>query len=140
MEIITFFLLYFMIEADQIRFVLALVLAAPLSYLIRKLPDYQMRFWYSFIVGTLLQFFVYGVDIWMSFVAHLVIYQIIKIRGRKCGALITGLSIFSLSVYHIYRLIVDYGNWTLDISTVFMPMVCKYSLFAYAYQDGGESE
>lgn len=45
-----------------------------------------------------------------------------------------------LSVYHIYRLITDYGSWTLDVSTILMGNVCKYSLFAYSYQDGAEED
>ena len=31
---------------------------------------------------------------------------------------------------------VDYGGWTLDVSVIIMTMVCKYSEFAYALQDG----
>lgn len=74
----------------------------------------------------------------MPFLVHLVVYSIIKLKGRKCGALVTGISIAALSIYHIYRVIVDYGSWTLDISTILMSMVCKYSLFAYSYEDGGQ--
>lgn len=33
-------------------------------------------------------------------------------------------------------MIVDYGGWNLDVSTIIMSNICKYSLFAYAYQDG----
>ena len=80
--------------------------------------------------------YVYGWDVWIPFVAHLCVYAIIKIKGRKCGALVTGVTIVALSVYHVYRLIDDYGSWTLDITTILMPMICKYSLFAYAYEDG----
>ena len=43
---------------------------------------------------------------------------------------------FLLSTYHIYRMNVDYGGWTLDVSVVIMMNVCKYSEFAYALQDG----
>lgn len=45
-----------------------------------------------------------------------------------------------LSVYHIYRLITDYGSWKIDVATFFMMVVCKYSSFAYAYEDGGKSD
>ncbi len=83
-----------------------------------------------------MQLFVFGFDIWLPILVHIIIYYIIAFNGPKSGKFITILSIASLSVYHIYRMIVDYGNWTLDVSTILMPMVCKYSLFAYAYQDG----
>lgn len=128
------------LSEDQIKFISGIVLSVPLSYFLRKIPITCNRYLYSFIMGTLLQLFVYGYDIWMPFLVHLIVYAIIKIKGRNCGALITGISIVALSVYHIYRLIVDYGSWILDISTILMSMVCKYSLFAYSYEDGGKDK
>ena len=128
------------LSEDQIKFIAGIVLSVPLSYFLRKIPITCNRYFYSFIMGTLLQLFVYGYDIWMPFLVHLIVYAIIKIKGRNCGALITGISIVALSVYHIYRLIVDYGSWILDISTILMSMVCKYSLFAYSYEDGGKDK
>lgn len=118
---------------DQIKFIVGIVVSVPLSYYLRKIPNSDNRYLYSFVLGTALQLFVYGLDIWMPFLVHLIIYAMIKIKGRNCGAFVTGISIIALSVYHIYRLIVDYGSWNLDISTILMSMVCKYSLFAYAY-------
>ena len=128
------------LSEDQIKFISGIILSVPLSYLIRKIPISCNRYLYSFVMGTLLQLFVYGYDIWMPFLVHLIVYAIIKIKGRKSGALITGISIVALSIYHIYRLIVDYGSWILDISTILMSMVCKYSLFAYSYEDGGKDK
>ena len=128
------------LSEDQAKFVIGLIVSIPLSYYLRKLKTKNHRYLYSIILGTLLQFFVYGYDIWMPFLIHLIVYGLIKIKGRKCGALVTGTTIIALSIYHIYRLIVDYGSWILDISTILMSMVCKYSLFAYAYEDGGKSK
>jgi hypothetical protein len=121
------------ITEDQLRFIIAIILSVPLSFVLRKIKNNSIRGWYSFCVGTLLQYYVYGTDIWMTFVMHLTIFAIIKVKGRKSGGVVTAFSILSLSIYHIYRLIVDYGSWILDISTILMSMVCKYSLFAYAY-------
>jgi hypothetical protein len=71
---------------------------------------------------------------------HCLVYGLIVVNGRKCGFLVTAVSMALLSVYHIYRLITDYGSWTLDVSTILMGNVCKYSLFAYSYQDGAEDD
>ena len=35
-------------------------------------------------------------------------------------------------------MIVDYGGWKMDITTVIMGLVCKYSLLAYAVEDGNK--
>lgn len=40
-----------------------------------------------------------------------------------------------LSAIHIYRMIFDYGNWTLDINVILMINVCKYSSVAFCYYD-----
>ena len=128
------------LSEDQIKFIGGIIASVPLSYFQRKIKTKSQRYLYSFILGTLLQFFVYGFDIWMPFLMHLVVYGLIKVKGRKSGALITSTTMIALSVYHIYRLIVDYGSWVLDISTILMSMVCKYSLFAYAYEDGGKNK
>lgn len=42
-----------------------------------------------------------------------------------------------LLAYHINRLFTAYGSWNVDLSMILMLYVAKYSLFAYAYEDGG---
>lgn len=118
---------------DQIKFIAGIIISVPLSFYLRKLTATSQRYLYSFVLGTALQLFVYGWDIWMPFLVHFAVYAIIKIKGRHCGAFVTGISMVALSIYHIQRLITDYGSWILDISTILMSMVCKYSLFAYSY-------
>jgi hypothetical protein len=125
-----------MLTDDQIRLVLALVISIPISLPIRYLPSKLIRSLYSFLMGTALQYYVYGTDIWLTFTQHIVVYIIILIKGRNCGGLVTAYVMVTLFGYHIYRMIVDYGGWTFDVSTIMMTMVCKYSMFAFAYQDG----
>lgn len=67
---------------------------------------------------------------------HILVYLLVKINPRRCGKHVTVVSLVLLSIYHVYRMIVDYGGWTMDISTIMMSNVNKYSLFAYSYQDG----
>ena len=91
---------------------------------------------YSFTLGTLIQFYVYGTDIYLIFLMHALIYFLVKINPNRCGKHVTVVSLALLSIYHVYRMVVDYGGWKMDISTIMMSNVNKYSLFAYAYQDG----
>ena len=68
---------------------------------------------------------------------HIFIYVLIKsIKREQCGPIITIVAIFVSSAYHIYNLIYHYASWNVDISTILMGAVCKYSLFAFSYQDG----
>ena len=67
-------------------------------------------------------------------------YGLILKKGRNCGFLVTVSAILGLSFYQIYKMVINYGGWTLDVSTIIMGNVCKYSLFAYSYEDGGKSD
>ena len=126
-----------MISDDQIRVIVSLILSIPISLPIKYIPSLLLRSLYSFIIGTALQYYVYGSDIWQTFLQHLIVYAIIRIKGRKCGGFVTTYVVLTLFISHVYRMITDYGSWVLDITTIMMTMVCKYSMFAYAYQDGG---
>ena len=85
----------------------------------------------SLILGTVLQFYVYGSDIPFIFIVHALMYTICYSFPKKCGGIVTLLSLSILSSYHIYRMIINYGSWTLDVSTVLMTITCKYSMVAY---------
>lgn len=129
-----------MISDDQIRFLSAILYSIPLSLILRYIPSPVLRKYFSLIMGTLLQFYVYRYELWLPFVTHSLIYGLILLKGRQCGKLITAVSVILLSVYHIYRMVLDYGGWNLDVSTILMMLVCKYSMFAFAYQDGAVPE
>lgn len=122
-----------MLPDDQIRFLAATLLAVPLAILLRYIPSYNQRRFYSITTATILQYYVYSNELWIVFLLHSLIYAIISFKGRKCGAFVTIVSILILSIYHIYRMVSNYGGWELDVSTMLMLNVCKYSLFAFAY-------
>ena len=68
------------------------------------------------------------------------IYILILVKGRNCGFVVTLLGMLLLSSYFLYRMIVAYGEWRIDLSFILMGNVSKYSYFAYAYQDGGKTD
>ncbi len=125
-----------MLEDDKIRVVFTILLSVPLCFILRQLKG-ALRKYYSLFFGFALQYYMYGSDVWLAYTFHLSVYLLILIKGRKCGCLVTVLSIVAGSSYHIYRFIVAYGSWDMDLSTILMGNVCKYSYFAYSYQDGG---
>lgn len=45
-----------------------------------------------------------------------------------------------LSGSHIYRMIVNFGGWEMDITTYTMILTAKLSALAFCYKDGGEEE
>ncbi len=41
-----------------------------------------------------------------------------------------------LGTYHVHRLVTNYGSTDIELSFILMLYVAKYSLLAFAYQDG----
>lgn len=129
-----------MLSDDQTRIILGLLFSVPIGYGFRYIRQVDMRELYSIIAGTLLQYYVYGSSIALVFALHALVYLLAYLNIKNLGFVVTFLSMGLLSIYHIYRLVVDYGGWTMDVSTIIMMNVCKYSEFAYALQDGKTDE
>jgi hypothetical protein len=123
------------LPVDQIRLILTSMLCIPLSYMILKIGKTSLRILYSVFVGTLIQIYVYSEypgQLAILYLMSLVVYFIVKYKRRNCGKIVTFGSMLVLSTMHIYRLITDYGSWKVDVTTILMMVVCKYSSFAYA--------
>jgi lysophospholipid acyltransferase len=125
-----------MISDDQIRVLSSMLACIPLSYFLPKIGNVYLREIYSIVLGTVIQFYIYGKDLVMVFALHAVVYGLVMANRRYCGTVVTTVSLALLSVYHVYRMMIDYGGWSLDISTIMMCNVNKYSFFAFSYQDG----
>lgn len=130
---------YFNLPVDQIRIIISQMYSLILSFILYFLKDPALRKLYSLFFGTLLQIYVYKKNYYQyAFLLLQIVgvYLICMYYRSKCGLIVTVLSVFSLSVCHIYRMLTDYGGWQIQISTLLMMTVCKFSLFAYQCQDG----
>lgn len=128
------------LPTDQVRLVLGNLLLIMLSFYLPKINSIDSRKHFSAIFGTLIQTYIYSDEpfkLLIVFVIHVVVYVVCKFVPRKtCGRDVTLFSMAVLSTYHVYRMVTDYGSWKIDVATIFMMFVCKYSSFVYAYQDG----
>lgn len=129
-----------MIDADSLRLCLGLLALLPLSYLLQRIQTRRMREFYSTVGGFLLQLMVYRGHMLPIYVQHFIVFAMIRLKGRRCGALVTLQAMLFLSAYHIHEYLTDYGGWSMRASGLLMILVCKYSLLAYDLQDGGEDE
>lgn len=129
-----------MLPEDQMRVILMLVISIPLSLMLRRIHNQSLRKCFSIVTSLGIQYATYGPQLAIAILMHFLVYGLIVYKGRNSGLFITSTSMILLSAYHIYRLIVDYGSWTLDVSTILMGNVGKYSYFAYAYEDGGKTD
>jgi hypothetical protein len=63
------------------------------------------------------------------------------IFGRKVSSFyILLFNILYLSVLHLRRMIYKYGHWGIEVDTLYMMSICKFSSIAFAYEDGGKKE
>jgi lysophospholipid acyltransferase len=63
------------------------------------------------------------------------VYILMIVFKKNAGKVIFVETFIFLSFFHLYRQIFDYGSWRLDITTITMMLVCKYTAFAFSYAD-----
>lgn len=69
------------------------------------------------------------------YLQQLIVFALLRSKISS-GALVTAESVVYLAIYHFHEIIYSYGEWTMDASALLMILVCKYSLLAYALEDG----
>ena len=124
--------------AEQIILIMTIASAIPFSLVNYFIHNKTPRLIYSLVVGFILQYSIYGINIWHTLFSTITSYLFVYFYGRKVSPfyLLIG-TMIHLSYLNIYRMIVDYGGWMIDdISTIYMVELAKFSAFAFSYDDG----
>jgi lysophospholipid acyltransferase len=119
---------------DQVRLVLLVLAQVPLCLLLQVLPA-VLRLHFSNLVSVTLLLHLFGDRLLVPLAHALVVYVLTRALPR-CGRPVFVYSLVSMSLTHLHRMWVDYGGWKIDISTVLMIYVCKFTYFGYNVQDG----
>jgi lysophospholipid acyltransferase len=124
------------IPDDQFRAVLTFLLMLPIGWFMKLLKSPQLRLIYSLILGVLLQYYIYSWKMLHVFIAAIINLLILKLSPpTKVGKIALIYNFTHNSLIHLYRLLFEYDSWSIEISVIFMMVMCKFSGFAYAYQD-----
>lgn len=124
--------------SEQIILITTISSAIPFSFLNYFIYNKKPRLIYSLLVGLILQYSIYGINIWHTLFSTITSYFFIYYYGRKKSPFYLLIAtMIHLSYLNIYRMIVDYGGWMIDdISTIYMVDLTKYVAFAFSYDDG----
>eukprot|EP00163_Fabomonas_tropica_P019340 TRINITY_DN3393_c3_g1_i5.p1 TRINITY_DN3393_c3_g1~~TRINITY_DN3393_c3_g1_i5.p1 ORF type:complete len:271 (+),score=50.94 TRINITY_DN3393_c3_g1_i5:89-901(+) len=126
---------------DKLRVLVCLLLAYPMGIVHRRIPGSTAKHLFSIIGGCSFAYFTVGYQIYHSFVTSLVTYFILAIAPKKIGYQIVFVFAMGwLSAAHIYRMITDYGGWTLDATGPQMVLTVKLTSFAFNVYDGSKKE
>lgn len=86
-------------------------------------------------------FSMYGFPIIHLIVDSLFTHFFIVKFGRKVSAFyVLIFTLIHISYVHIERMYYDYGGWTLDVTSIYMMSIAKFSSMAFSYEDGGKDE
>lgn len=127
---------------EQIVLILTMLLIIPLNIINYFIKGKYPRLLYSLILGILLQYSIYGLGIIHTFISTISTYLFIHLYGRKKSAfyVLIGTLLYQ-SFLHIYRMIYDYGGWSIDDpTTIYMMTICKFSSLAFSYEDGEKDD
>lgn len=126
---------------DQQKFLICTFVQYPSSHLISKISSPSIMHAFNILVGFLLQIYIFEKQFIISLLSTIFCYLCLHIQNKKlCAYLTLLISMTCLSGIHIYRMIADYGNWTLDINVILMINVCKYTSVAFCYYDSNRDD
>ncbi|KAL3889419.1 hypothetical protein ACJMK2_001763 [Sinanodonta woodiana] len=127
---------------DQVNFLACQLFGIALSIPFRKLLDPRttnpkVRHAVELVVGLAMAYFCFQYHILHVIVQSGTCYLILLFGpARWMPTLVSILAITYLSVCHIYRMIYDYGGYTLDITGPLMITTQKVTSLAFALYDG----
>jgi lysophospholipid acyltransferase len=117
------------------------LLMIPLGWIMNTwIKGRSIRLVYSIVLGLCFQYMVYGYSMYHVFIAAVINLLIVRNFKENKGKYATIYNFTHNGLIHIYRLLFDYENWSVEISTIFMMTICKLCAFAYSYQDGVDHE
>lgn len=126
---------------DQIRLLTILFLAYPIGFLFRFLRGGTLRHLYSIVVGVILHLFMFRDGVIHFWGLGIAVYVIMSVMDRKSQRwVVFTVCLTHLSVMHIYRLLFDFGNWSLDATTFLMPLISRLSSLGFVYADGQKED
>lgn len=134
------------IQIDQFNFFLSQIIALVSglffrSYLKPCPQNTLRRHLIAILWGIILGHFCFGGQMWHLFFQAFVSYLTLEFCPRRYVHLVAFVfNMGYLSGQHIYRLIYDYGNYTLDITSPMMIFTQKLTSLAFAYHDGMKSD
>jgi lysophospholipid acyltransferase len=90
---------------------------------------------YSTLLSCAILLHIFGNYLWLTLALSVVIYALTSALRARAGKPIFAFSMLALSLAHFYRMYTDYGGWKIDITSILMINVGKYSYFSFWYQD-----
>jgi lysophospholipid acyltransferase len=130
------------IPCDVIRYFMGSLFCYVLAIGHTMLPDNNvtLKHGYSLFWGLFLSYACFGVNTLLPLMSSLIVFVTCKMIGnyRFTPAIIFVVSMGITSFCHIYRLMIDYGGYTLDISGPQMVITIKLTSFAWNVFDYGK--
>ena len=137
------------LPADQIKYVSALLAGIPIGFVFRAITSdphnkegaaksaaIKFRHQLCATIGILMVLFAFGWEIFHSLFSSTVSFMLLRLAPRKHVHIIVTLWAMSyMSCAHIYRMIVDYGGWTIDFTTPQLLVTQKMMNIAFALYD-----
>lgn len=127
---------------DQIRLMLCMYMGYPLGVILNHfVKGTTLRHLFSFLMGFLLQLYMYRGQFFHTLLMTFVAYGLMKFAPRQKQTTFVFVWVMAyLSFQHIYRMWANFGGYDMDITTYSMILTAKLSALSFCFKDGGEKE
>ena len=131
------------VAPDVLRYFLGCLSCYVLAVFHSFIPDRNadVKHAYSLICGLTLSWISFGVNTLIPLGSSLLVFYICKyVKSRYTPAIVFFVAMGLSSGCHVYRLFIDYGGYTLDVSGPQMIITIKLTSFAWNCYDHGKKQ
>ena len=133
------------LPVDQVNYFICFLLSFPLSLVLRDYLGYKstsvtIRNAYSGSLGILFCIVCFETSTVLLLLFAIGGYCILSLDRRVTQWYTVLYCYMIVWSFHLYRMIVDYGNYTLDLSFPMMVMMQRITYVGFGYHDGGSRE
>ena len=123
------------IPVDQLKLVLVFWIHILGGFIMNRLHGNNLRHFFSFGLGFSTLYLLYRDDLWNLLIFHVIVHRfIVTFKNKSSKITMIGMFTF-LSIYHIIRMYLAYGEYVMDFTLVLMNQTTKVTYIAWAVHD-----
>jgi hypothetical protein len=124
---------------DQADLILIMLVTIPLSYLLSLIYNKYLFLSLTMALTIAFQSYLFPNEKWILWAQQQLIYLLVVLSPRKhVGHIVIIECFLALSLLHVYRLYINYGENPFDMTGIFMMQLFNYIGLAYNYQNGAK--
>eukprot|EP00825_Cyclidium_porcatum_P005211 TRINITY_DN124_c0_g1_i1.p1 TRINITY_DN124_c0_g1~~TRINITY_DN124_c0_g1_i1.p1 ORF type:complete len:421 (+),score=55.32 TRINITY_DN124_c0_g1_i1:43-1305(+) len=128
------------LPSDQLLLIATILTTIPFGFIFQFIKNPFQRHLSSTLFGFFLQYLIFRQAMISNILQTIIVYILISVFKEKCGKIVFIESFVFLGIHQIYFIITSYGGYNMDITTILLMNMCKFTSIAFNVVDGQRNQ